>query len=220
MTLNAHEAPRERPNVLMFIHVGPGGPGGAGGVGGGMAAPGSGAPGGGQASGSGEVPSSLGDLAERERRRRRAALRAQQEDGQEVGAARGGGGGRGGWEARREGRGGAGKGPRRGSRRGGGFPESLALMRPDWMAVPPADLSSEWLVAARPEGRRCVVLARGGRTVARDSRSGKTVASFASSLPGGGCLPVGRASSARWTASFKRRPPGRTRPWRGDRRRS
>ena len=199
----------------MFIHVGPESPGGAGGVGGGMAAPGRGAPGGAQASGSGEVPSSLRDLAERERRRRRAALRAQQEDGQEEGAARGGGGGRGGWEARREGRGGAGKGPRRGSRRGGGFPESLALMRPDWMAVPPADLSSEWLVAARPEGRRCVVLARGGRTVARDSRSGKTVASFASSLPGGGLLAGGKGQQCALDCVLQEAAPGEDAPMAG-----
>ena len=81
-------------------------------------------------------------------------------------------------------------------------------MRPDWMAVPPGDLSSEWLVAARPEGRRCIVLARGGRTVARDWLSGKTVAAFASSLPGGGLHAGGKGQQCSLDCVLQEAAPG------------
>ncbi len=125
------------------------------------------------------IPSSLADLAERERQRRRAALRVQREGAEAPPPRAGGagvsegreqnGGGRGAWAQRRP-----------------GIPEHLRPMRPEWMAVPPGELSSDWLVAARPEGRRCVVLSRGGHTVARDPLSGATLVSTSSSLPGGG----------------------------------
>ena len=122
------------------------------------------------------IPSSLADLAERERQRRRAALRVQRE-GAEAGPPSAGGAG--------VAAGGVQKGGGRAQRRPG-IPEHLRLMRPEWMAVPPGELSSDWLVAARPEGRRCVVLSRGGHTVARDPLSGATLVSMSSSLPGGG----------------------------------
>ena len=43
---------------------------------------------------------------------------------------------------------------------------------------------SNWLVMARPEGRRCLVIASRGRTVAKDI-TGRTFLQFASALPGG-----------------------------------
>jgi hypothetical protein len=51
------------------------------------------------------------------------------------------------------------------------------------LEVPP-DLPHSWLVAARPEGPRCVVVAARGGTVAR-TRNGRVLARFASGLPAG-----------------------------------
>ena len=55
----------------------------------------------------------------------------------------------------------------------------------EWLIDTPSSLSSDWLVAPRPEGVRVVLTARGGRTVAR-SRSGARLLTCASRLPGGG----------------------------------
>ena len=41
------------------------------------------------------------------------------------------------------------------------------LMMPEWMVAAPEGLRDEWLVCARPEGKRCLVVASGGRTVSR-----------------------------------------------------
>ena len=48
----------------------------------------------------------------------------------------------------------------------------------------PADLATSWLVAARPEGPRCLVVAARGATVAR-GRDGALLHRFASQLPAG-----------------------------------
>ena len=48
----------------------------------------------------------------------------------------------------------------------------------------PADLAPSWLVAARPEGPRCLVVAARGATVAR-GRDGALLHRFASQLPAG-----------------------------------
>jgi hypothetical protein len=48
----------------------------------------------------------------------------------------------------------------------------------------PADLATSWLVAARPDGPRCLVVAARGATVAR-GRDGALLHRFASPLPAG-----------------------------------
>ena len=65
----------------------------------------------------------------------------------------------------------------------------------DWMVDVPEDLAEnvsffivnlimQWLVASRPEGKRCLVIALGGETVCR-SRSGHIMKRFPSALPSG-----------------------------------
>lgn len=41
------------------------------------------------------------------------------------------------------------------------------LQVPDWMLVPPDDLAASWLVLAKPEGERCLLLSEGGRVEVR-----------------------------------------------------
>ena len=48
----------------------------------------------------------------------------------------------------------------------------------------PSDLTTSWLVAARPDGPRCLVVAARGVTVAR-GRDGTLMHRFASPLPAG-----------------------------------
>ena len=58
-----------------------------------------------------------------------------------------------------------------------------ALMSAEWMVDVPVDLADCWFVAARPAGRRCLVVATGGITKAH-GRHGKP-RSFPSALPNG-----------------------------------
>merc|ERR1719204_946562 len=58
------------------------------------------------------------------------------------------------------------------------------LMQPEWLVEIPSDLSDEWRVMARPEGKRCMVSSRDCFTTAR-SRDGEVMFKFNSSLPGG-----------------------------------
>uniref|UniRef100_A0A7S3EF76 Snurportin-1 n=1 Tax=Rhodosorus marinus TaxID=101924 RepID=A0A7S3EF76_9RHOD len=61
------------------------------------------------------------------------------------------------------------------------------LSSPEWMNYPPARLGSEWAVAAKCEGKRCVVVAAHGATTIR-TRSGRYPRKggpFTSCLPGG-----------------------------------
>lgn len=65
------------------------------------------------------------------------------------------------------------------------------LMVPEWMVDIPRDLNGSgsalgegWYVLPRPEGKRCLVVASGGRTIAR-IQSGSVLRKFPSSLPGG-----------------------------------
>ena len=58
-----------------------------------------------------------------------------------------------------------------------------ALMTAEWMVDVPVDLSERWYVAARPAGKRCLVIASGGVTKAH-GRSGKP-RTFPSNLPNG-----------------------------------
>jgi hypothetical protein len=74
-----------------------------------------------------------------------------------------------------------------------GRPPEDELMVPEWMTEPPASLATEWLVVPRPEGKRCVLVSSGGRTVSR-GRNGKVMHRFRSGLPGGG---GGRGSGGR-----------------------
>mmetsp|Transcript_39065 Transcript_39065/g.48406 ORF Transcript_39065/g.48406 Transcript_39065/m.48406 type:complete len:468 (-) Transcript_39065:248-1651(-) len=41
------------------------------------------------------------------------------------------------------------------------------LQVPDWMLSPPTDLAQSWLVLAKPEGERCLLLSEGGRVEVR-----------------------------------------------------
>lgn len=41
------------------------------------------------------------------------------------------------------------------------------LQVPDWMLAPPSDLADSWLVLAKPEGDRCLLLSDGGRVEVR-----------------------------------------------------
>lgn len=59
------------------------------------------------------------------------------------------------------------------------------LQLPEWMVEVPPDLGSDWFVAARPEGRRCLLVAARGSTTAR-LRTGALLDRFPSALPGGG----------------------------------
>jgi len=59
------------------------------------------------------------------------------------------------------------------------------VMMPDWMVEVPDALQDKWLVAPRPQGKRCLVLASQGKTVAR-LRTGRVLQVFASVLPNGG----------------------------------
>ena len=58
------------------------------------------------------------------------------------------------------------------------------IMMPDWMLEAPDALREKWLVAPRPQGKRCLVLASGGRTMSR-LRTGKLLQVFQSPLPNG-----------------------------------
>ena len=57
-------------------------------------------------------------------------------------------------------------------------------MLSEWLVDRPMDLESEWVLKAMPVGRRCLVFARKGETVAY-SRTGQFIKAFQSSLPGG-----------------------------------
>ena len=57
------------------------------------------------------------------------------------------------------------------------------LMKAEWMVDVPSDLAERWYVAARPAGRRCLVVATGGLTKAY-ARGGRPRA-FPSALPNG-----------------------------------
>lgn len=58
-------------------------------------------------------------------------------------------------------------------------------MLSEWLVDRPMDFESEWILKATPVGRRCLVFARKGETVAY-SRTGQFIKKFQSSLPGGG----------------------------------
>lgn len=57
-------------------------------------------------------------------------------------------------------------------------------MLSEWLVDRPMDFESEWVLKAMPVGRRCLVFARKGETVAY-SRTGQFIKAFQSSLPGG-----------------------------------
>lgn len=54
----------------------------------------------------------------------------------------------------------------------------------DWIIDIPNDLEKNWLVAVRPEGERCLVMAHNGRTISR-TRNGNILHQFPSELPSG-----------------------------------
>lgn len=58
------------------------------------------------------------------------------------------------------------------------------LMLSEWLEEVPADLTSQWLFAFCPEGKRCLVVTSRGKTCVY-SRSGSLVNTFPSLLPGG-----------------------------------
>lgn len=57
-------------------------------------------------------------------------------------------------------------------------------MLSEWLVDRPMDFETEWVLKATPVGRRCLVFARKGETVAY-SRTGQFIKAFQSSLPGG-----------------------------------
>lgn len=57
-------------------------------------------------------------------------------------------------------------------------------MLSEWLVDRPMDFESEWVLKATPVGRRCLVFARKGETVAY-SRTGQYIRTFQSALPGG-----------------------------------
>ena len=75
-----------------------------------------------------------------------------------------------------------------GARGPGSFKKSAfgdtQFMRPEWLVDIPNDLARAWCVLPRPEGRRELVVASRGRTVAR-AKTGGVSRRFASALPGG-----------------------------------
>lgn len=58
------------------------------------------------------------------------------------------------------------------------------MMVYEWLIEIPQSLGPAWRVIARPEGKRCLVIASRGRTVARQ-KSGTVLATFPSALPNG-----------------------------------
>jgi len=59
------------------------------------------------------------------------------------------------------------------------------LQIPEWMVEIPSDLGPEnWMVCARPEGQRCLVISQGGRTISR-KKNGAVMKTFDSLLPSG-----------------------------------
>ena len=58
------------------------------------------------------------------------------------------------------------------------------VMLPDWMLEAPDALREKWLVAPRPQGQRCLVLASAGKTMSR-LKTGKLLHVFQSVLPNG-----------------------------------
>lgn len=62
-------------------------------------------------------------------------------------------------------------------------------MLSEWLVDRPMDFESEWVLKATPVGRRCLVFARKGETVAY-SRTGQFIKAFQSSLPGGSHMHV------------------------------
>lgn len=55
----------------------------------------------------------------------------------------------------------------------------------EWMVEVPADLGpAHWLVLARPEGHKCLVISENGETIAR-KKNGRVLSRFQSALPGG-----------------------------------
>jgi hypothetical protein len=73
--------------------------------------------------------------------------------------------------------------PRRRGSPGSKADVAAALMSPEWLVDLPDDLATAWLVAVRPEGRRCLVVTGGGQTAAH--QKGGRVRRFPSALPGG-----------------------------------
>jgi len=57
-------------------------------------------------------------------------------------------------------------------------------MLSEWLVDRPMDFESDWVLKATPVGRRCLVFARKGETVAY-SRTGQFIKAFQSALPGG-----------------------------------
>lgn len=57
-------------------------------------------------------------------------------------------------------------------------------MLSEWLVDRPMDLESEWVLRAIPAGRRCLIIAKKGETIAY-SRTGKFIKAFQSALPGG-----------------------------------
>ena len=73
---------------------------------------------------------------------------------------------------------------------------SSQLTRPEWMIDVPEDLAEAWLVMPRPEGRRSLVIASRGWTIAR-LQCGRIQNKFPSALPGGSPETMhGRAEDA------------------------
>lgn len=64
------------------------------------------------------------------------------------------------------------------------------LMQPEWLIDIPGDIRS-WLVLARPEGKRCLVIASRGKTISR-SKNGSIMHTFQSQLPDGSSYTAGR----------------------------
>lgn len=62
-------------------------------------------------------------------------------------------------------------------------------MLSEWLVDRPMDFESEWVLKATPVGRRCLVFARKGETVAY-SRTGQFIKAFQSALPGGSHMHI------------------------------
>lgn len=62
-------------------------------------------------------------------------------------------------------------------------------MLSEWLVDRPMDFESEWILKATPVGRRCLVFARKGETVAY-SRTGQFIKAFQSALPGGSHMHI------------------------------
>ena len=65
------------------------------------------------------------------------------------------------------------------------------FMQPEWLTTKPSFTSAEWFIIARPDGKRCIVVASRGLTTSR-TKNGNVLHRWPSELPSGSQKTIGR----------------------------